>query len=460
MTAYQCLTKIAAPARMDYITIYDYLLLLVYLFFFYFLITLKSKKYEGTDLKKYLIIAFFLHAAGSVAYCMVIQYYYNSGDSLGFYEGSNFIRKAISATGDPFTPFFMSGSDFEKLNQVTNDSGLGLPTGIYIDSNLVVMKISALLSYLSFNSYLIISLLFGLFTFTGLWKLYRTLNEISGKKVQQLLAYTVLYTPSICFWGSGLIKDSICLGAIGFIGTYIYRIFIKKKFSFREPLLLLLFFYLLFVIKTYLASAFLVSLVLAYVLNIIIKNRKHFLKLIAVAGIVIIIAVILTASLSSNLNSIIEDSKLNIETFKGAYANSDGNEERSMVGFSTANIDIDLPNIILRSPLAVFTTLYRPFLWESGKPIVFLSALESALILLATLYLLIKCRIGKFFYYIFTDPYLFFCFIFCIILGIIIGFSTFNFGTLVRYRLPMLPFYFFMLLKIYIKNKEARVLKN
>ena len=124
--------------------------------------------------------------------------------------------------------------------------------------------------------------------------------------------------------------------------------------------------------------------------------------------------------------------------------------------FGKFNVEINLPNIILRSPLAVFTTLYRPFLWESNKPIMFLSALESALILLATVYLLVKCRISKFFYYIFTDPYIFFCFTFSILLGVIVGFSTFNFGTMVRYRLPILPFYFFMLLLIYIKIREAR----
>ena len=440
---------------MDYITIYDYLLLLLYLFFFYFLIILKSKKYEGTELKKYLVIGFFLHAAGSVAYCMVIQYYYNSGDSLGFYEGGNFIRKTISATGDPFSPFFMSSTDFEKLGRITTDSSLDLPTGITVDSNLAVMKISALLSYLAFNSYLIISLLFGLFTFTGLWKLYRTLNEISGKKVQKFLAYAVLYTPSICFWGSGLMKDSICLGAIGFIGFYMYRVFIKRKFRFLDLFFLLFFFLLLFVIKNYLAIALLISLVLTYVVNIIIKSKTNLVKLLVVAGIVAVSAVIILASLSSTLNSIIDDSRNNIETFRGAYANPDVDDERSMAGFGTVDVEINLPNIILRSPLAVFTTLYRPFLWESNKPIMLLSALESALILLATIYLLIKCRVGKFFLYIFTDPYIFFCFIFSIILGVIIGFSTFNFGTLVRYRLPILPFYFFMLLSIYVKNKAA-----
>ena len=88
------------------------------------------------------------------------------------------------------------------------------------------------------------------------------------------------------------------------------------------------------------------------------------------------------------------------------------------------------------------------------------SALESLILLLATVYVLVKCHVYKFFYYIFSDPYLLFCFVFSVTLGIIIGFSTFNFGTLVRYRLPILPFYSFMLLAIYIKNKEAELIKK
>ena len=213
---------------MEYIDLYDYLLLPLYILLFYFLAVIKSKKYGDPDIKKIFFTAFFLHIAGSVLYCMVIKYYYGFGDSFGFYDGGNFLRKMISATGDPIRPFFMTGSDFEKLGIITTDSDLSLPTGITIDSNLAIMKISTLLSYFCFNSYLIISLFFGLFTFTGLWKLYRTLNEISQKRTEKFLAYLVLYTPSICFWGSGLIKDSVCLGALGFIGTYVYRIFIKR----------------------------------------------------------------------------------------------------------------------------------------------------------------------------------------------------------------------------------------
>lgn len=439
---------------MDYITIYDYLLLPVYLFAFYFVVAMKAKKYEGTPLKKILITGFFLHMGGSVLYCLVIQYYYGYGDSFGFFQGSDFIRKVISSTGDPFSPLFMSSDDFEKMYAVANVSDYTLPTGIDVDSNLTVMKISAVLSYLSFNSYLIISLFFGLFSFTGLWKLYKTLNEIIEKKVPFLLAFAILYMPSVCFWGSGLIKDSVCLGTIGFIIYYLYKIFIKKKFRYRDPILLLVMVYLLFIIKSYIAVGLMLSVVMAYVLNIVLRSKKSLFKLALVSLILLISGTILIVSFSSTLDSIVEDSKNNIETFKGAYTTL--NEEENGSGFSNIDADISLQGIILRSPLAVFTTLFRPFIWESNKLVMLLSALESFLALLLTFFILIRCRVWRFFYYIFADPYLFFCFTFTIIMGVIIGLSTFNFGTMVRYRLPVLPFYFFMLLYVYIKNKGDR----
>ncbi len=439
---------------MQYIDIYDYLLLPVYLFIFYFIITLKSKKYDGTLLKKYCITAFFLHMAGSFLYCMVIQYYYGYGDSFGFFQGSNFIRKILGASGNPFTTFFMSSADFAKLVSVITDPDINLPTGIDISSNLTIMKIAAVLSYFSFNSYLIISLFFGLFSFIGLWKLFTTLNEIMGKKGERLLAIAVLYIPSIWFWGGGLIKDSICVGSIGLILYYIHKIFIKKKFKIRDVLMLFLVFYLLFLIKSYLASTLLASMVLAYILFILIQSKKNVLKLGLVSLLVLIGSIIIIASFSSTLDSIIEDSKSNIETFSRAYANATVEDERSRASFTGAALDNSIPGILMASPIAIFTTLFRPFLWETQKPIMLFSALESFLSLLATLFVLVKCRVWRFFYFIFSDPYLFFCFVFTMALAVIIGFSTFNFGTLVRYRLPILPFYFFMLLHIYIKNKE------
>jgi hypothetical protein len=386
---------------------------------------------------------------------MVILFYYGYGDSLGFYQGGVFVKTILANTGDPFSTFFMNGDEFTKLLTTLPDQDISLPVGIAAESNLIVMKISALFSYFSFNSYLITSLFFGLFSFFGLWKLFCVMNEVSQKKAERLLAYAVLYTPSIWFWGSGLMKDSICIGAIGLIVYYLHKIFIKRKFKITDPVLLIFLIYLLYSIKSYLAIVLLLSIAMAYVLNLVIISKKSPLRMIAVVFILFVSATIILVSASSTITSIMDDSQKNTETFQKAYEHSDIDDERSKGSFAGTTSSNSLSEIILKSPIAIVTTLYRPFVWETQKPIMLFSALESLLSLLATIYVLIKCRIWKFFSHILNDPYLFTCFSFTVVLGIIIGFSTFNFGTLVRYRLPVLPFFFFGLIYIYIKNKEA-----
>jgi len=214
---------------MRYITTIDFILFPIYLFFLYFLIKFTARKYGSTQLRKYFIVAFFLHMLGSFLYAMLIQFYYGYGDSFGFFAGSDFIRDYISKGGNPLQIFFTSSESLGKLQNMFMNSGLELPTGISSEANFTIMKISAALSYISFNSYLVISLFFGLFSFAGLWKLFGTFNQILDKKAEKILAYSILYTPSIFFWGSGLMKDSVCLGLTGFIVYFFYKLFVLKK---------------------------------------------------------------------------------------------------------------------------------------------------------------------------------------------------------------------------------------
>lgn len=438
---------------MEFINLYDFLLVPVYIVLLYLLVSFRSKKYGPDPLRKYFIAGFFLHMVGSILYCLIIIFYYGYGDSLTFFQGSEFLRKVISATGDPITPFTMNAEDFQRLVQTTNGLESPIPTGLDVSSNLTVVRISTVLSYIGFDSYFVVSLFFGLFSFLGIWKFYKVANEITEKKAQWPLAMVLLYLPSICFWGSGLIKDSLCLGAIGFIVYYIYKMAVKKQFKIKDFVLFVLCCYLLFVVKSYLGIGLFVAMMLGYVIHILILSKRNLLRLIVVLCMVAIAFTVVIITFSSTIDSIIQNSRDNIEVFKGAYAY--GSEEQ-FAGFNTVNVDISLSGIILQSPLAVFTTLFRPFLWESSSLVMLFSALESFLTLCFTIYILARCRVWKFFYYIFTDAYLFASFIFVMLMGIIIGLSTFNFGTLVRYRLPVLPFYFFILICIFLKIRQAK----
>ncbi|MEO7044609.1 MAG: hypothetical protein ABI091_04830, partial [Ferruginibacter sp.] len=108
-----------------------------------------------------------------------------------------------------------------------------------------------------------------------------------------------------------------------------------------------------------------------------------------------------------------------------------------------------LSSLILKSPYVVFSCMFRPFLWESRKVIILFTSLETTLALVLTIFVMFKVKIFNFFRVILTTPYLLFCFTISILFALIIGFTTFNFGTMIRYKIIFLPFYYFMLVNIY-----------
>jgi hypothetical protein len=95
----------------------------------------------------------------------------------------------------------------------------------------------------------------------------------------------------------------------------------------------------------------------------------------------------------------------------------------------------------LALPIGVVNTFFRPFPWDVRSPIAIISSLE-ALAFLALTYLCFKrIGIGKTFNMIFSDPVIAFCFVFALMFGGVIGVTTTNFGALVRYKIPCIPFY-------------------
>ncbi|MGH2564381.1 MAG: hypothetical protein ACRDE5_07705, partial [Ginsengibacter sp.] len=53
-----------------------------------------------------------------------------------------------------------------------------------------------------------------------------------------------------------------------------------------------------------------------------------------------------------------------------------------------------------------------------------------------------------------------YCFLFSVVFALFVGASTLNFGTLVRYKIPCLPFYAISLFLIYEKVKEKSARKS
>ena len=75
-----------------------------------------------------------------------------------------------------------------------------------------------------------------------------------------------------------------------------------------------------------------------------------------------------------------------------------------------------------------------------------ISAIENAFLLLLTFRVFFRLGPFRFFKTIFSSPLLIFSFIFVIFFSFSVGLSTANFGALVRYKIPSIPFFMCLLM--------------
>ena len=80
-------------------------------------------------------------------------------------------------------------------------------------------------------------------------------------------------------------------------------------------------------------------------------------------------------------------------------------------------------------------------------------AIESLLFLIATVFVLLKVGPIKVYKYISGDSFVLMCVVFAIFFGFAVGFSSYNFGALSRYKIQAVPFYVAALLIIWQKAK-------
>ena len=83
------------------------------------------------------------------------------------------------------------------------------------------------------------------------------------------------------------------------------------------------------------------------------------------------------------------------------------------------------------------------------------SALESTGFLFLVLYTVWKRRTSVL--KTFTSPDIAFTMVFAIVFAFAVGVSTFNFGSLARYKIPLLPFFFIGVILILHAKRDKKV---
>ena len=121
--------------------------------------------------------------------------------------------------------------------------------------------------------------------------------------------------------------------------------------------------------------------------------------------------------------------------------------------YRLGELDGTIGGMVKLAPMAIVTSLFRPFPWEARNPVMVLSAIEAFFFLLFTVRIFYRVGVFKTLSVIANTPILSLCFIFSLIFAASVGVSTSNFGTLVRYKIPLIPFY---LSALYILDNITR----
>jgi hypothetical protein len=128
--------------------------------------------------------------------------------------------------------------------------------------------------------------------------------------------------------------------------------------------------------------------------------------------------------------------------------------------FDIGEFDGTISGVFSKFPLAVTAGLFRPFIFEARNPVMFISGIENTFLLIFTLVFLFRVGPIKVLKYVSKEPLLLFSLTFAIFFAFGIGLSTSNFGALVRYKIPCIPFYLsslYIIREHFLKQENAEV---
>ncbi|MEX2231765.1 MAG: hypothetical protein WD824_06380 [Cyclobacteriaceae bacterium] len=393
---------------------------------------------------------------GALALGFIYQFYYNGGDTYNFHtHGSRHVWEAFwDSPASGIKLLFSNGEDQIGIYKYSSKIPFfGDP------SSYMVIRIASILDLITFSAYSATAVCFGAMSFVGGWMLFLTFYE-DHRHLAGWIAMATLFIPSVFFWGSGLLKDTITLTFLGVATYFIWKIVAKKEFKITYVICLILSLFIIYSIKKYILLSYLPAVLLmisarafTHIKNVVVKIVTFpFMAFMVGACLYVVVDQVGKDDVRYDLQQLGNTAKITAYDIAFQTGRDAGSP------YFLGELDGTFTSLIRLAPEAVNVSLYRPYLWEVNNPLMLMSALESLAFLLLTIFVIIKSRFGLF--NSLASPDILFCFVFSIIFAFAVGVSTYNFGTLSRYKIPLMPFYLLTLIFIYDQAKRERNLDS
>ncbi len=369
-----------------------------------------------------------LHIFSGLAIGWLYTYHYKEGDTLVFFtEGIKLTTLARQDVEAYLTFLWTSEGPADFLNSLYYQN----------DRALFMVKLTSFANLLSFDNYWISSLYFSLLSFFSSWKLSTTLTRYyPATKAAVTLSFLLL--PSVVFWSSGIVKESMALATLYYV-IHVFLIFYKEsKITWYRIILLVVSTWLLYTLKYYYVAVLMPVLVTAIL-------HQQLSKRIATDSFWLHTALWIFIFLSLSLSVTQLHPNFYLDRFLWVLYNN----YQDFISFSQPGDVLLFPSlqeswgsVVLLSPWAFISGVFRPFLWESTNAFQAVASIENLLLLLLTLTALPSLRaLSRHSDRMLLLAAMVYCFTLCTFLTL----STPNFGTLIRYRVGFLPIFVFLI---------------
>ena len=414
---------------------------------------IKSKNITQFPEYKYFTKGISFKILGVFAFISIYLFYYGGGDTVSYFLGSKAIGNLILEDFEKgIAIMFNTTSEYNQWSSFNYNTGYPTSYMWKDSSTFSVSRYSALFYIIGGGSFIITSFMVCCFSYIGIWKFYRLLNMLYPG-YEKGLAYIILFLPSIAFWGSGIMKDSYTVSSACWITYNFYMVLILRKKVLINAIFLLINLFIIVNIKPYVILSLLPGIIL-WLNSAYLKKIKERVLKILILPLLSFVIIIIGFYVFQNLSSLM-----------GVYGEVDTAIEQAQVirsdllrsdQYGTNNYDIgkfdgSLISLISVAPNAIFTAFFRPFLWEIGSPTMVLSATENFILITFTFFTLIKVSPFRFLKIIIKEPFLLYSLIFSIVFAFGVGIAGTNFGAMVRYKIPLMPFFFSM---VYIMSRK------
>ena len=375
---------------------------------------------------------------------LLYTYYYPVSDTFAYFRDG--ARLASLAQSD-FREYI--GLILLDYNMGSIDLTLTAPRALFLS------KITSVFHLFTGGNYWTIALYFSFISFLASWRFVQDINWYFPKATLAAVA-AFLFLPSAVFWSSGLLKESLAIASLLVLCSLALRVWCDDRLTWRHLVLAVLALWIVWNLKYFYAGIFLPVVCAALFCKRFISRRfSAGIEALIWTG-VFLLPLVVVSFLHPNFHF---DRLLTVVVVNNS-AYTQLSDPGDYVRFS--NLTPTLSGVLLNTPQALFSGLFRPLPWEVNSAPQLLAGFENAILLFFFAGALLRIKAYA------TSPHRLLVLavvVYIVLLCVFLTLSAPNFGTLSRYRVGYITFFTFLILCSnpvleYVERSFARLARN